>query len=313
MKSLIKIKKEYIVIIFLFMILNSFGQKNVIFFEKESFPSNTEFYKEKISSKYLNEVNELMSSSYVSNNKIIVNTNDSISKIYELFFIDSNLYSLKISIKYFSNYYEFNSIVKDTNLVFKKIKNDYYQKSIVIDKCKICNNTECFKKDNNFCKNGITYEKLLSLELKIINDVIIFNNNKLLNNNLNFVKSIIYDKNISLLNYFKYRKDSIPNDILKYTEGYSQAYEIYLEDKSNDELNYLLNQYSTDTRWTNPPKAYVIAKVLYLRTSKTKYLETLRKMYKIHNRLIKEEPPEFYEYEILKAPFKDEYLLKLEH
>ena len=288
------------------MILNSFGQKNVIFFNKESFPSNTEFYKEKLPPKFTNELNELMGSTFISNNKIIVNPNDSISKTYELFFIDSNIYSFKISVKFFNDHYYFNSFVKDTNLVFKKIKIDSYQENIVIDKCKIYNNAECFKRDNNFCENGITYEELLNLETKIINDIIIFNNNKLINYNLNFVKSRIYDNNISVLNYFKYRKDSISSEILKYTEGYSQAYEFYLDNKSTEELKKLLSRHNGESGGIEIyPKAYVISKVLYFRTGNGIYLEKLRYYYAIHNQLMKEISPEYYEYNLLDEPLED--------
>jgi hypothetical protein len=55
------------------------------------------------------------------------------------------------------------------------------------------------------------------------------------------------------------------------------------------------------------PKAFVIAKVLYLRTHKSDYLVKLRKLYAAHNRCIKNEPPEYYQAEMLREPFEDSY------
>jgi len=120
------------------------------------------------------------------------------------------------------------------------------------------------------------------------------------------VKSRIYDNNISVLNYFKYRKDSISSEILKYTEGYSQAYEFYLDNKSTEELKKLLSRHNGESGGIEIyPKAYVISKVLYFRTGNGIYLEKLRYYYAIHNQLMKEISPEYYEYNLLDEPLED--------
>jgi hypothetical protein len=290
--------------------LNLYAQYGI---NKESFPDKTEFYREKLSTKYTNEIKGLTGSSYVSSFKIIVNTNDSISRNYELFLIDSNIYSLEINLKCDSDYYKFSSFVNDSLILelkmFKKVEIGFFEKSEIIEKCNIFDCKDCFKIDDKFCENAIVYDSLLYLEKKVIKDIIAFNHNNLLNTKIMYVRSMILDKNISLLNYYKYSKDTVSNDILKYTEGYSQAYEIYLENKSTAGLDSLLNQYMDELRWPVPSKAFVIAKVLYLRVGDENYLKTLRKAYEMH-KVWMELPPEVYELNIIEEPFKDYFFEK---
>lgn len=253
-----------------------------------------EFYHIKLS-KNLKELAK-SSSSTIKINQIIENQLTDSVNLYEITYINNMLEGINWVFKKNKDYYYFEYTSYRFGFGFKKITelefNAFLKKKRRLIKKK--------NYDKNLILDEVTTkinDTVDSTRIKILNYLI--NSNQPMN-----IKGV----NINLIKFYKIISNKTVNNVLLYMEGYSQYYEIYLEDKSDKDLIFLLDSYQGKFGTLDIlPKAFVIAKVLFLRTGEKKYLKTLRKIYNVHSRLIKEGTPEYYEDFLLNLPLEDQY------